>query len=198
MTLSTNIRPEPYRPPTMDEIRRAREMYTEGFTVSRVLAATDMSLGTLYYWLDGGPRDEKGGPTLPVIARRRQVLGKRRKPLTASHASLVARLYRTTERQVLDIEQRLARPSDSTPERERDVRMLASLVQSLRGLSAIQPCEADGAVGARKNNEMDDPVPRDIDQFRMELARRIKGLVEAERAKEAAEKAEKAGQVGEG
>ena len=81
MTLSTNIRPEPYRPPTMDEIRRAREMYTEGFTVSRVLAATDMSLGTLYYWLDGGPRDEKGEPfSLAPYQRRVLEMALRRDP----------------------------------------------------------------------------------------------------------------------
>lgn len=50
-----SIRPDPLRPPTMDGITRARDMYREGFTVARCLAAGNMSYGTLYYWLDGGP-----------------------------------------------------------------------------------------------------------------------------------------------
>ena len=189
MTLSDNIRPEPYRPPTADDIRRAREMYTLGFTVSRTLAATDMSLGTLYFWLDGGPRDENGTPSLPPIPRRREVVGKRRKPLNASRVSLVARLYRTAERQVRDIEQRLAQPSEATPERERDVRMLASLVQSLRGLSTIAPGEGTGAPAARLDDEPHDDMPEDIDEFRIDLARRIDAFVASRTGDEWMEKA---------
>jgi len=52
----SSIRPDAYRPPTREQIERAREMYAQGFTVSRILAACDMSLGTFYYWLDGGPQ----------------------------------------------------------------------------------------------------------------------------------------------
>lgn len=141
MALSPNIKPSPYRPPSRAQIERARAMYAEGFTVARVLAGCDMSLGTLYYWLDGGPRDEQGAPLLPPLARRRVVVGKRRKPLAASRVSLLARLYRTAERQAFDIEQRLAVPGAATPARERDVRMLASLTRTLRDLSGL----GDGA-----------------------------------------------------
>jgi hypothetical protein len=184
-------------------------MYAEGFTVSRVLAATDMSLGTLYYWLDGGPREgppssslstsgrpdvacgpvEGGAPLYPPIARRRQVVGKRRKPLSGSHLSLVARLYRTAERQACDIEERLARPSAASPAREREVRMLASLVQSVRTLASLAP---EGAGGARAEVVDDDPVPEDIDEFRYELARRIRGFIEARAALQEAEQAQAA------
>ncbi len=143
------ILPEPYRPPTREQIERARTMYAEGFTVSRCLAACDMSLGTLYYWLDGGPH-EAGGPLYPPIPRRRAVVGKRRAPLPADRVSLTARLWRTAERQTRDIEERLARPGASSPERERDVRMLASLVRTLRELAAfdsgVAPDEAGGRV----------------------------------------------------
>lgn len=129
-----SIVPDPLRPPTLEEIQRAREMYAEGFTVARCLAAGNMSLGTLYYWLDGGPclapttaQSAVGGGArmLPPIPRRRQVVGKRRQPLAPDLVSLAARLTRTVARQALDIEQRLARPSGATPERERNVRMLA-------------------------------------------------------------------------
>lgn len=136
-----SIKPSPYRPPSREQIERARAMYAEGFTVSRILAACDMSLGTLYYWLGGGPRDEQGAPLLPPLARRRVVVGKRRKPFAASRVSLLARLYRTAERQVFEIEQRLAVPGAATPERERDVRMLASLTRTLRDLSGFSAGE---------------------------------------------------------
>ncbi|MDI3471040.1 MAG: Cell division protein FtsW [Pseudolabrys sp.] len=62
MTHPRDIKPDPYRAPTEEEIARGRAMYAEGFTVSRCLAATDMSLGRFYYWLDGGPVVEDGGP----------------------------------------------------------------------------------------------------------------------------------------
>lgn len=182
MSHPSSIIPDPQRAPTMAEIERARALYTEGFTVARCLAAGNMSHGTFYYWLDGGPHDEQGARMLPPIPRRRaNVLGKRRKPLAADQASLIARLTRTAERAALDIEQRLARPAAATPERERDVRMLVHLVQALRGLCAIAPAGATAKPAAD-----DDPVPEDIDAFREELARRIEAFVAAERAQEAA------------
>jgi hypothetical protein len=193
MTLKDNILPDPIRPPTMEEIARAREMYANGFTVSRCLAAGHMSHGTFYYWLDGGPLlgpatdksaaggDERGERMLPPLPRRRVIVGKRRKPLAGSCASLVARLTRVAERQALDIEQRLSRPAAATPERERDVRMLAQLVQALRGLLAMAPqAQAPAAAaGAAEEEEID------IDAFRNALARRINSFVDEVRAREA-------------
>lgn len=226
-----SILPDAYRPPTREQIERARQMYAEKFTVSRILAACDMSLGTLYYWLDGGPQvgppssslatsgkpDVAGGPdgsrtrvlpssanalTLPTsetsdvgcgatlyppIPRRRQVLGRRRKPLSGDRISLTARLWRAAERQAHDIEERLSRPSAATVERERDVRMLGMLVRSLRDLALFEaagPAGEGGAHDARARNKDadDDPVPEDIDEFRRELARRIRGFIAAHQA----------------
>jgi hypothetical protein len=167
----------------MAEIERARSLYAEKFTVARCLAAGNMSHGTLYYWLDGGPRDDKGVALLPPIPRRRQIAGKRRKPLAGSSVSLLARLTRTAERQALDIEQRLSRPAASGPERERDVRILAMLTRTLRDVVAMAP---DGlapgvAQGAAQEAEHD-PVPADMDEFRNELARRIRGFIEQRQA----------------
>jgi hypothetical protein len=177
------IRPSPYRPPTREQIERARDMYAQGFTVSRILAACDMALGTLYYWLDGGPREE-GGPLYPPIARRKQVTGKRRKPLETSRVSLAARLWRTAERQVRDIEERLSRPSGSAIERERDVRMLGVLVRTMRDLSLFDA----GAPGAATPDEV---PPLDIDEFRLELARRIHAIIDRRKQEKQA-----AGQAG--
>jgi hypothetical protein len=190
-----SILPDPLRPPTTEEIARARDMYAQGFTVARCLAAANMSLGTLYYWLDGGPYlapttdqsavggDAQGARMLPPIPRRRVVVGKRRKPLAPDLVSVTARLTRTLAREALDIERRLAEPSDATPERERNVRMLAQLVQSVRVLATLVPGEAAGAGGGAEPD--DDPVPDNIDEFRYELARRIRGFVAARQAQQA-------------
>ena len=165
MPLSDHIRPDAYRPPTREEIERARAMYVEAFTISRILAATNMSLGTLYYWLDGGPRGADG-PLLPPIPRRRVVIGKRRRPLQADPVSLTNRLCRTAERQARDIQLRLARGGAPIAERERDVRMLALLVKTLRELSAFE-------AGIQPNASEPDDEPRDMDALRAELCRRI-------------------------
>jgi hypothetical protein len=63
------------------------------------------------------------------------------------------RLMRTTERQVRDIEQRLARPGASSPERERDVRMLGSLVRTLRDLTTF-----DSAAELAEQGAGDEPA----------------------------------------
>jgi hypothetical protein len=171
MPLKDHIIPDPYRAPTDAEIAKARAMYVEKFTVSRILAATNMALGTLYYWLDGGPLDEQGRPRLPPIPRRRAaVLGKRRKPVRTDHGSLASRLFCTAERQVRDIEERLSKPG-AGPERERDLRMLLMLVRSLRELSAFNAgASLQGAPAAEP------PVP-DVDALRQKLARRLDQLV---------------------
>jgi hypothetical protein len=206
MPLSEHLKPDPLRAPTRAEIERAREMYAQGFTVSRILAACNMSHGTLYYWLDGGPflapttdqsaagSDAHGGRMLAPIPRQRSIVGKRRKPLAASHASLVARLYRTAERAALDIEQRLAVPSGATPERERDLRMLSQLVAALRGLTAIEPAPAPAPVSQA---EAEAEEAGDIDEFREVLARRLQGFIEEQRRADAAAQSVRAGEEAE-
>jgi hypothetical protein len=171
MPLSDHIVPDPYRAPTDAEIAKARAMYVDGFTVSRILAATDMALGTLYYWLDGGPVDEHGKTRLPPIPRRRAaVLGKRRKPVRTDHGSLASRLFCTAERQVRDIEARLSKPG-AGPERERDVRLLLMLVRSLRELSAF-----NAGASLKDAPAAEPPVP-DVEALRQKLARRLDQLV---------------------
>lgn len=162
-------RESPYAPPGDAEIARAREMYVEGFTVARILAHNDMSLGTLYYWLDGGP-NEPGGPALPPIPRRRVVVGKRRRALRGDAVSLHARLYRTAERQVRDIELRLAQAGRPVSEREADARMLALLVKTLRDLAGLNLPGGEGMSAAQER------PAADIEAMRAELARRLETL----------------------
>ena len=77
MPLSDHIKPGPNPPLTMPRVIRARELYAEGFTVARVIALCEMSLGTLYNCLDGVPFGDQDD-TLPPIPRRRQVLQRHR------------------------------------------------------------------------------------------------------------------------
>lgn len=175
------IRPSPYQPPTREQIERARSMYEQGFTVSRILAGCDMALGTLYYWLDGGPREE-GGSLYPPIARRKQVVGKRRKPLTTSRVSLSARLWRTAERQVRDIEERLARPAASPVERERDVRMFNICVRTVRDLALFDA----GASPDTPAPALTDAPEADLDEVRASLLRKMDALIAEQHEEEMA------------
>ncbi len=80
MSLSSHIKPEPNPPLDRARVMRAREMYAEGFTVSRILAHCQMSLGTLYACLDGVPFGAEG-ERMTAVPRRRAVSGKRRRAL---------------------------------------------------------------------------------------------------------------------
>ena len=176
MPLSSNIRPEPNPPLTRERAIRAREMYAEGFTVSRILAHCQMSFGTLYACLDGVPFGQDGERMDP-IPRRREVTGKRRRALAADSVSLTNRLLRTAERQVRDIETRLAVRDQASVERERDVRMLASLTRALRDLQALrkrEPAKRGPVTVEDEDNE--DTIPASIDALRQELNHKLTAM----------------------
>ncbi len=184
MPLPDHITPEPNPPLTMQRAVLVRTMYVEKFTVSRILAHGRMSLGTLYACLDGVPFGASG-PRLAPIPRRRTVLGKRRPPLPENRVSLMSRLWRTAERQVRDIEVRLAGALLPPVERERDVRMLGALVKTLRdlaGLDALAPLGASLGAAAAPEDESGAGAgdrERDIGSMRAELMRRIENLCNA-------------------
>ena len=108
--------------------------------------------------------------------------------LDADRVSLAARLWRTAERQARDIEERLSRPAAATPERERDVRMLALLVRTLRDLDGYSgPAGAPAPPADDERSEADDMA-----QLRLELTRRLEAM-QAERAARERAAAEGAG-----
>lgn len=165
---------------TPETIARARSQYAAGELVAMICETNKMSRHALYYWVDGGP---KFGPRhLPPLERRGGgATARERRRFSGDRVALVRRIWRTAEAQVRDIEDRLAAAGQEPPERERDARMLAVLVKTLRELVAIDaalPAGKAGKVGkAAAEADDDDPVPRDIDEFRRELARRIDALV---------------------
>ncbi len=179
MPLSSHITPEPNAPLDRARVMRAREMYAEGFTVSRILAHCQMSLGTLYACLDGVPFGA-GGERMDAIPRRRQVTGRRRRALETDDVSLVNRMLRTAERQVRDIETRLAARDHAPVERERDVRMLASLTRTLRDLQTL-----------RKRGDAAQPEPseRSIEELRASVARKLAAIIAERQTRVASEEA---------
>lgn len=158
-------------PETVALVRRS---YVEGVPISRILSETGLSLGTMYHVCDGMFDDGSGTRPAP-LPRRRILMGRSRKALHASRISLVARMWRTAERQVRDIETRLDDHTQETDDRERDARVLAVLVKTLRELQAF-----DSALGKGKGKgkAAQEPVSddRDIDEFRRDLARKIDQL----------------------
>ena len=91
-------------------------------------------------------------------------------------AALAARIQDVVERELAAAAQILAAVKAETPhEAEQSARTLASISRTVREIAALtQPLEMTPTDEAD-----DDPVPRDIDEFRFELASRIRGFIEA-------------------
>ena len=157
--------PAPDYPP--ETIARIRELYAQGVTLADIESETGVGRYGIYYWVDGGPAD--GPRALPPLPRRRNIAPRDRRRLSGNREQLVRRLWRTAEAQVRDIEDRLIAAEQEPVERERDARMLAVLVKTLRELAAFDEANAAKPASTRTESDDDDPVPRDIDEFRREL-----------------------------
>lgn len=92
-------------------------------------------------------------------------------------AGLIRSIWRTAQAQVRAIESRTLGGGQEPTERERDMRVLAVVARTLRELRAFDRNEDATGEAARAAATDDDPPPRDIDEFRRELARRIDALV---------------------
>lgn len=152
---------------SLEQIMQARECYADpSKTVAQIERETGMKRGTLYYFVDGA---EGRFPPLP---RRLKPRKKVERAPADGRKSLVTRLWRTAERQVRDIEDRLKGKRQQPDEREQDTRMLAMLAKTLRELSAHDESNTE-------STDDNDDGPRDIDEFRRDLARRIDAFVES-------------------
>jgi hypothetical protein len=162
--------------PLPETITQMRRQYADGVPVAKICVENNVTQSALYHWVDGGPRDP--ARRLPPIPRRRARIAKDAASeggiSNDARGLLVARLWRAAERQVGDIEQRLEAAGQEPPERERDARLLAILVKTLRELAAFD--QAHSAAQSR-TEPADDDAPRDMDEFRRELARKIDAIV---------------------
>lgn len=156
-----------------EAIARIRQQYGDGEPVARIKRVHNVGDHTLYRCLDG---DIPGRPRLPPIRRRR--IGTGGPAGVDARRAMIAKLWRTAKRQISEVDARLRVAAQQPSERENDLRKLAMLVKTVRDLAALDEAQAD----TRRNDAMDpvddDPVPRDIDEFRRELARRMDAFVE--------------------
>jgi hypothetical protein len=157
-----------------DVIARVRQRYVDGDSAAAIMRDLGINQYALYFCLDGAK-----DPALPPLPRRRLMVGTLKTPRPRARAALVNRLWRAAERQVRDIEERLRLNKQQPDERERDARVLATMVKTLRELRALQDTEQEPSAK--------DEGPANLDDFRRELARKIDGLIAAER--EAADRA---------
>jgi transposase-like protein len=170
---------------TDDRIAAIRQRHIDGVPISQIAAEFDICPSTATYWIDGGPKHTPRH--LPPLPRGRQTRRGRKMASRAARTALVDRLWRAANRQVQEIEDRLAvrkRAGGEDEIGERDARMLAVLVKTLRELAALNETNKEAAAAAalpQPDPDHDDPVPRDIDEFRRELARRIEALVGSRR-----------------
>jgi hypothetical protein len=155
--------------PSPTVVALVRRRYLEGATIDLIRAESGLkSTEKVYRCIDGEYDDGSGVKPAP-IARRRLCAR-----VGDGRAALVARLWRAAERQVREVEARINAIGLQPAEREGNARTMAVVVKTLRDLAAFDAAQRKQG----PESEDDDPVPRDIDEFRRELARRIRAIVE--------------------
>jgi AcrR family transcriptional regulator len=130
----------PLPSPSSDTVARARAMYLDGAPVRAICAATGLSVGTLYYHLDGRSLPGLVPPRLP---RRRIVEGEAATlPASRGRRRLAARLWRAAERQARKIEYALSWGPQSAEQRTHDLAALREIAKILRELTALENASA--------------------------------------------------------
>lgn len=150
-------------------------MYVAGATTRDIQEATGLESGTLYFWIDGGPKRDGNADSprlLPPLDRRRPAA--RKKHRTIERAALVGRLMRAAERQVQEIEDRIGRTEND--DSERDARALAVLARTLRELTALDALHR-GNEGKKTARSHDEPFPRDVGELRRSLAQKLEKII---------------------
>jgi hypothetical protein len=110
------------------------------------------------------------------------------------NATIVPRLQGAVARVLPAIEATIARLAGGTHDArdvERAGRTLSALMRTLRELNALL-AQHNARLDAAQDD--DDPVPKDMDEFRYELARRIRGFIAARQISHGAQSGAHSGQ----
>lgn len=140
--------------PTPAQVALVRRRYGEGATLKSIVAESGVTSVHYFYRCLRGDLDDGSGARLAPIPLRRpdvRIYGK-----NCSRRTIVGRMWRTAERQVEEIEERLKAAGLDPGERESNARTLATLARTLRELSAFDEARKP-AKGKPQDNENDDP-----------------------------------------
>jgi hypothetical protein len=162
-----------YIPPP-DVVALVRRLYAEGVFVKEIIARTGIKNLTIIYRCVAGLYPDGSGVKPALIPQRRQ--GVRVRHRRGSRAALVTRMWRTAERQVEEIEDRLAVAGLDVAERESNARTLAVVAKTLRELAAVDDAKRARGKEGLKGDDDDNP-PRNIEDLRQELARKLAAFV---------------------
>lgn len=120
--------------------------------------------------LRGGSRMNSNGPRAPSAASRA------RRPSHARRRRIVSRLWQTAEKQVDEVENRLAALRDDPQALEREAKTLAIIARTVRDLVAIDDEAGAGRVAENRNDSDNASPARALAEFRRELAERLEQL----------------------
>jgi len=155
--------------PTPETVALVRRLYVQGERVATIRARTGLSHAMLYRCLAGEFPDGTGVPPAPIPLRR---AGMKITGRGNNRAALIARIWRTAERQVEEIEERAKAAGLKIEERESNARTLAIVVKTMRELAAFDEARKARSKEAAKDSH-DNPAPRNIDDLRRDLARKL-------------------------
>jgi AcrR family transcriptional regulator len=163
--------PVPMHPP--ETIERARKMYREGVRVRDICAATGMSVGTLYYHLDGLSIP---GSAVQRLPRRREVEGNALQPMPSrGRQKLAARLWRAAERQARKIEFSLTWGHQRKEDRAHDLQALRELTRVLRELSALEDSAARAEPRGRSSEAVEHEAALAVEGRAVHVSRTRRG-----------------------
>jgi hypothetical protein len=120
--------------------------------------------------LHGGSRMNSNGSRAPSAASRA------RRPSHARRRRIVSRLWQTAEKQVDEVENRLAALRDDPQALEREAKTLAIIARTVRDLVAIDDETGAGRVAENRNDSDNASPARALAEFRRELAERLEQL----------------------
>lgn len=160
--------------PAPDKVALLRRRYAERAPISAIQAETGIwPIATFYQCVDGR-YDDGSGAALPLPALPRRRPGAQMTSTSTRRLALVSRIWRSAEQQVGQIEERLARSGLKSD--ERDARSLAILVRTLRELSEF---EKRRSASTKPKAEDERPIPRNVEDLRRELAKKMDALIES-------------------
>ncbi len=166
------------RPLPLETAHLIRAAYAENeLSIAEIAERFGVSRGSVGYWVKGGPSE--GARHLPPMPPRYPNRARKTRSSHDRRLALVRRMWRTAETQVRDIDKRLRAEGQKPDERERDMRLFATLAKTLRELTAAERGEGPNTPDGKAAKRNDDTVPRNIDELRRSLARKLEAIIAA-------------------